>query len=137
MRVNSASRRLLQAAIIVFGLVPVGAGLAGIIRGASLAGPGPFAVSLNSDFSYMSGLLLAIGIGFYSTVPRIEAHTARFRLLTALVAVGGLGRLYSMIMLGVPDGAMLFGQIMELVVTPLLCVWQGLVAFRVPVISEN
>lgn len=114
--------------IIILGLVPVGAGLAGIIRGASLAGPGPFPASLNSDFSYLSGLLLAIGIGFYSTVPRIEAKTNRFRLLTALVVAGGLGRLYSMITTGIPDSGMVFGQIMELVVTPLLCLWQGLIA---------
>jgi hypothetical protein len=122
------SRRLLQIAVLGFGLVPVGAGLDGIIRGAALAGPGPFSASLNSDFSYLSGLLLAIGIGFYSTVPRIELRTGRFRLLTGLVIIGGLGRLYSMITVGVPDGAMVFGQIMELIVTPLLCVWQGIIA---------
>lgn len=124
------SRRLLQIAIIVFGLVPVGAGLDGIVRGPGFAGAGSFSISLDSHFSYLSGLLLAIGIGFYSTVPRIEAHTARFRLLTALVAAGGLARLYSMITIGVPDRAMMFGQIMELIVTPLLCLWQGLVAAR-------
>ncbi len=44
---------------------------------------------LDSHFRYLSGLLLAIGIGFASTVPRIEAQGGRFWLLTGIVMVGG------------------------------------------------
>ena len=121
------SRRLLQAVVAVGGLVPVGAGLAGV-----LFGPGAFgtAVSAGADsqFRYLSGLLLAIGFGFWSTIPSIERQTMRFRLLTALVVCGGLCRLLGLFLAGPVPPGMLFGLVMELGVTPALCWWQGRIA---------
>jgi hypothetical protein len=70
------------------------------------------------------------GSAFWSTIPAIEAKTVRFRLLTAIVFLGGLGRLYALFAVGVPDRAMLFGLTMELIVTPLLALWQTAVARR-------
>jgi Domain of unknown function (DUF4345) len=46
------------------------------------------------------------------------------------VFLGGLGRLYALFAVGVPDRAMLFGLTMELIVTPLLALWQTAVARR-------
>jgi hypothetical protein len=37
-----------------------------------------FEISSDSHLRYLSGLLLGIGLCFWSTVPRIEAKTARF-----------------------------------------------------------
>ncbi len=85
-------------------------------------------VSIDSHFRYLSGLLLGIGLGFWSTIPAIEAKTARFRLLTTIVFLAGLGRLYSLFAVGAPDRAMLFGLAMEVIVTPLLALWQTAVA---------
>ena len=47
---------------------------------------------------YLSGLLLAIGLAFWASIPAIEKHTARVRRLTALVVVGGLCRLLGVIL---------------------------------------
>ena len=126
------ARRLLQIVVIVLGLVPILAGASGAVFGTAMAGlPVPDApVGLDSHLRYLSGLLLAIGLGFWSTVPRIERHAARFRLLTAIVVFGGLGRLVGVIVAGVPPPPMLFGLAMELVVTPLLCWWQYRIAER-------
>ncbi len=111
------------------GIVPVGAGLAGMIAGVGMAGGHPAAnLAIDSHIRYLSGLLLAIGLGFWSTIPDIRRRTARFRLLTALVVTGGLGRLYGIAVEGLPPEPMLFGLAMELGVTPLLCWWQGRVA---------
>ena len=111
------------------GLVPVAAGLAGIVTGAAMLGGHPAAnLTLDSHLRYLSGLLLGVGLGFWSTIPRIEQQTARFRLLTAIVVIGGLGRLYGIVAEGLPPAPMLFGLVMELGVTPLLCWWQGRVA---------
>jgi hypothetical protein len=85
-------------------------------------------VSLDSHYRYLSGLLLGIGLGFWTAIPNIEHEGHHFRLLAAIVVVGGLGRLWSLHAVGVPDGSMLFGLIMELAVTPLLAVWQYQVA---------
>jgi hypothetical protein len=121
--------RALRIVVAVAGIVPVAAGLAGIIRGAAMLGASPDAnLTLDSHLRYLSGLLLAIGLGFWSTIPRIEMQTPRVRLLTALVVVGGFGRLYGILVEGLPPAPMLFGLVMELGVTPLLCWWQGRVA---------
>jgi hypothetical protein len=119
----------LRLVVAIAGIVPVAAGLDGMLRGAAMLGGMPAAdLSLDSQLRYLSGLLLAIGLGFWSTIPRIEQRTARVRLLTALVVLGGLGRLYGIVVEGLPPAPMLFGLAMELVVTPLLCWWQGRVA---------
>ncbi len=128
--VPATSRRLLQAAVAVGGLVPVAAGLAGVLLGPSFMADGGYAVSADSHVRYLSGLLAAIGVAFWATIPAIERHAARFRLLTALVVAGGIGRLISLLTVGVPSPSMLFGLVMELGVTPALCLWQGAVAAR-------
>lgn len=128
--------RALQACVALGGCVPVSAGLAGVLLGPRLAGDGFAPVPLESHFRYLSGLLLAIGIGFWSTIPAITRRSARFRLLTALVVVGGLGRLVSLLAVGTPDAPMLFGLAMELVVTPALALWQARVA-REPIGSTR
>jgi hypothetical protein len=118
-RSPSGELRLLQSVVAVLALVPVLAGAAGV-----LSGLGRFDQHLtpllngDSHVRYLSGLLLAIGLGYWSTVPRIEAQGDRFRLLTALVLVGGLARLYAVARHGVPGTGMLAALVMELVVTP-------------------
>ena len=46
------------------------------------------------------------------------------RILTFLVVVGGLARLISLARVGPPGGAMQWALVMELGVTPALCLWQ-------------
>jgi hypothetical protein len=117
--------KLLQVAVVVLALVPVGAGLAGTVFGIGVFGP---AVSLGHDadsiIRYLSGLLLAIGLAFWATVPSIEAQGVRFRLLTLLVFAGGLARLAGVLLIGLASPAMLFGLVMELFITPCLAFWR-------------
>lgn len=103
--------------------MPVGAGLAGVVLGAGITG-NHAATDLDSHIRYLSGLLLAIGLGFWSTIPRITEQRDRFLLLTCLVVAGGLGRLYGVLTHAVPAAPMLAGLAMELGVTPALCLWQ-------------
>ncbi len=125
---QARQRRLLQVAVGLACVVPLLAGGAGVIWGAAAFGDPHAPAAADSHVRYLSGLLLGIGLVFASSVPRIERHTGRFRLLTSLVVIGGLARLYAALAIGSPGGAMLFGLAMELVVTPLLCVWQTVVA---------
>jgi len=117
--------KLLQATVAVLALVPIGAGLAGAVFGIGAFGP---AVSLGPDADslgrYLSGLLLAIGLAFWGTVPSIEAQGVRFRLLTLLVFTGGLARLTGVFLIGLASPAMLFALVMELFVTPCLAFWR-------------
>ena len=95
------------------------------------------AVSADSHHRYLSGLLLAIGIAFLSTVPRIEQRGGRFRLLAALVVTGGLVRLQSLLADGRPTGQIVFSLGMELGVVPLLTLWQLRVAWREPPLARG
>ena len=61
-------------------------------------------------------------------MPCIELHTGRFRLLTLLVVIGGLGRLIGFALTGLPSFFMIGGLFVELVVTPVLCLWQTRIA---------
>ena len=128
-------RRLLQLAIAVGGFVPVGAGLAGALLGSAMTGQGAHNIDLDSHVRYLSGLLLGIGLAFWEAIPQIERYGRRVRLLTAIVALGGLMRLIGILTFAVPRAPMLFGLAMELVVTPLLCLWQRRIARRFDVID--
>ena len=119
-------KRALQIAVAASGIVPVSAGLAGIILGPSMGGAINPAADLDSHFRYLSGLLLGIGLAFWSTIPGIERKGAFFQLLTAIVFIGGLARLYGIAAEGLPGYPMIFGLAMEPAVTPMLCLWQGL-----------
>jgi hypothetical protein len=120
-------KRWLQAAVAVAGLVPVGAGLSGVLNGAGMT-HGVVDVSTDSHFRYLSGLLLGLGLLFWSCIPRIEQRTALVRAMTLMVVIGGLARAYGVYRLGLPGSAMRFALVMELLVTPALCLWQSRVA---------
>lgn len=127
-------RRLLQIAAAVACLVPLGAGSAGVVRGAAFVFRGAVTPDLDSHFRYLSGIFLGVGVAFASCVPAIEQRGARFRLLGAFVVAGGLARLLSLATLGAPSAGHRFGLAMELGVVPLLLLWQARVAsaYRTP-----
>ncbi len=126
---NDIETRALRITVAIASLVPISAGGAGV-----LFGPSAFAsatigsIDLDSHFRYLSGLLLAIGVAYASSIPRIEFHTARFSLLTCIVVTGGLGRLFAILAVGPPSRAMLAALAMELIVTPGIAIWQRRVA---------
>jgi hypothetical protein len=122
-------RKLLQQSVAIVATVPVAAGLYGVLFGQALTGDA-VSISAESHFRFLSGLLLGIGLCFWSTLPAIEAKTNRFRLLTLLVVIGGLGRLVGLGLTGLPSLFMIGGLILELIVTPVLCLWQTRVANR-------
>ncbi len=123
----ATEKRLLQIAVTIGGFVPVGAGLGGALCGAKFLDVA-ITVSNDSHVRYLSGLLLGIGIAFWISIPRIERYAERFRLLGAIVFLGGCMRLLAFLDAGTPGPAMYFALTMELLVTPALCLWQQRVA---------
>lgn len=116
--------------MILAAAVPVAAGIAGVVFGPGAVELPGFTASQDSHARYLSGVLLGVGLAFWSTVPNIERRRARFRLLAAIVVLGGLARLFSLVVAGTPSAAMLGGLAIELVATPLLALWQARVAAR-------
>ncbi len=126
---HDVERRALQSAVAIAALLPVTAGWLGILGGPqylSLYGPD----HALSHAGYLSGLLLGIGLAFWSAIPDIEKEGRLFGLLCAIVVCGGLARAFVAMRLGVLNPPILGPLLMELGVTPLLWVWQRRIAQR-------
>jgi hypothetical protein len=128
---RNLEKRALQIMVAVGSLVPIVAGAAGVWLGPRLV-DNHIEVSegLESHFRYLSGLLLGIGLAYAASVPRIEKRERRFLLLTGIVVIGGLARLYSVVTYGPPTWSIAGALTMELLVTPGLWLWQRRIAKR-------
>lgn len=118
---HSYERAALRLCVALAASLPIVAGAWDVTQG--LAG----AWAANHD-RYLAGLLLAIGLGFWSCVSGIERKGERFRLLTTLVLIGGTCRLLGVALGDEPTGRVAAALAMELIVTPLLCLWQMRIA---------
>lgn len=118
-------KALLQSFAGLAALVRVFAGLDGgrLLGGVGIGG-------LDSRFRYLSGLLLGIGVAFMWTVSHIELRGQPSRLLRAVVVTRGVGQLVGAVLTGTIVLPMLLALVMELAVTPALCLWQHHVALR-------
>ncbi|WP_438751463.1 DUF4345 domain-containing protein [Pararhizobium sp. O133] len=121
-------RRMLQVTIAVLALLPVFAGLCGVVTGAGFLGVKAGPTDLDSHVRFLSGLFLAFGVGWYTCIPAIEKKTERIRLLAILTFCGGLARLSSLVIAGVPSIGHLLGLGMELLVVPCIVLWHGRVS---------
>jgi len=120
-------RRRLQNAVALAALVPAVAGFYGVLFGPQITGE-HLGISGDSHYRFLSGLNFGIGLLFWSTIPGIEVRGPRFRLLALLVFIGGLSRTLGMLLTGVPSLYMVGALVFELLILPLLCLWQWRVA---------
>ena len=101
------------------------AGALGVLRPELLfAGP----LQAVPHAAYLNGLLLGLGLSFWSLVPAIERQNRAFSLLTGLVLLGGLARALTAARLGAWGLSVTLPLIMELGITPALWLWQRRVA---------
>jgi len=117
-----SEKRLLQIAVAAAGLAPLTAGALGILAPGLLGLYGGRAGL--SHAAYLSGLLMGIGLAYWSLIPDIEKRGGAFTLLTALVQAGGLARLYAAFRLQAWSLDIALPLLMELGVTPMLWLWQ-------------
>jgi hypothetical protein len=120
-------RMLLQIAVAVAGLSGVALGLTGVVFGtldADLSGD----VVLDSYVRFLKGMLLAIGLIYWSCVPKIDRCGDRISLVTFILVFGTLSRLMSVIGHGVPTVGIMSNLIAGLIFVPLLWLWQRHVA---------
>jgi hypothetical protein len=115
--------RLLPFAVAAGAVVPLAAGLAGVVQGLGFVGAGPGPAEAESHFRYLSGLLLGLGCGFAWCALALPRRGQVFTVLCGVVVLGGLGRLLGLALGPPPPWPHLFGMGMELVVTPALWLW--------------
>lgn len=121
-------KRTFQTVVAGISAVPLLAALAGIFIGPRFLGITQPTADLVSHLSYLSGLLLAIWIGFVSCLPDIEHKGSRFRFLTLMVVLGGLARLYALVSFGLPTVGHFLAIGLEVVGVPVLALWQMRIA---------
>src|SRR5471030_1271487 len=120
-------RKLLQIAFALAGLTLVGFGAAGVFFGANfmdLTGN----VVMDSYVRFLKGMLLAIGLIYWSSIPDMERHGERISVVTFILVLDAVPRLMAVIGHGVPTIGILIGLGGELIVAPLLWLWQRHVA---------
>jgi hypothetical protein len=120
-------RKLLQIAFALAGLVLVGFGFAGVFFGANFLDLSGNMV-MDSYIRFLKGMLLAIGLVYWSSIPDIERHGERIALVTFILVLGAVPRLMAVIGHGVPTIGIVVSLAGELVVAPLLWLWQRHVA---------
>lgn len=125
------SKRALQIATAVLGAVPV---LTGIVTLFGLSDPIyasaglPANALLDSNLRFFGGIWLGLGLAIYWLIPDIEKQTALFRILWGMIFLGGVGRLLSMVFLGLPPVPFIAFTVLEIVGAPLFIAWQAKLA---------
>ena len=120
-------RKALQAICAVMGVIAIGRfAVPGLIWGAEWVGAegaGPLA---DSEVRFFAAILLAVGVLFFWIVPRVEQHVTLLRILLAGMFLGGLARLLSMSLHGMPPRPAIVALVIELAVPPvaLLLQWR-------------
>jgi predicted membrane channel-forming protein YqfA (hemolysin III family) len=122
------NKRPLQIAMCILGAIPV---VTGILAMLGLSDPIyssagiPANALLDSNLRFFGGLWLVLGLAVYWLVPRIETETALFRTLWFMIFAGGVGRLISMLFLGLPPLPFVGFTVLEIVGAPAFVVWQS------------
>jgi hypothetical protein len=120
-------RRLLQIAFALAGLLLIVFGLAGVFFGANFADLSG-SVEMDSYFRFLKGMLLGIGLIYWSSIPDIARHSERISVVTFILVLGAVPRLIAVIGHGVPTIGILIGLAGELIFAPLLWLWHQHVA---------
>lgn len=124
-------KTLLQIALAVGGAFSLFVATISVTQGtAAISADGPANLGLDSHFRYLSGIFLGVLIAMYSCIPDIERKGTRLRLVGGLIVCGGLARLIGVFAMGLPGWGHRYGLVMELIVTPLILLWQARVARR-------
>jgi hypothetical protein len=121
------SLRRLQIATALLGAVPVLTGLIGML---GLSDPLyatlnlPRDATLDSNMRFFGGVWLGLGLSVWWLVPRIASETALFRAVWLMIFLGGVGRLVSLLVIGLPMLPFVGFTVLEIVGAPLFVWWQ-------------
>ncbi|NOT03880.1 MAG: DUF4345 domain-containing protein [Anaerolineales bacterium] len=120
------SRKLLQISLIILGLVPT---ITGALTMMGINDPLfadlhlPHSALLDSDLRFLGGVWLGLGITVLATVSYLEKYFAVYRILWGMIFLGGIGRLISMFVIGLPPVPFIGFTVLEIVGAPIFLYW--------------
>ena len=120
-------RKFLQISVAIAGLIGVGFGLAGVVFGIAFTDMFDDG-TVDSSVRFYKGMLLAIGVIYWSCIPQIEQRGERMSLVTFILVCGAASRLMAVIGHGVANLGVLLSLTAGLILVPLLWLWQRHVA---------
>jgi hypothetical protein len=129
------SRRRLQVATAMLALVPTLTGLLGMsgLSDPVYASLGlPHDATLDSQLRFYNGVWLGLGLAAFWLLPRIERETTLFRFLWLMIFIGGIGRLLSLVLTGMPFPPLIGFTMLEIIGAPLFVLWQRQIADATP-----
>ena len=128
------SRRILQVILTIVGLILIVTGFLGAIYGIT---DDFYGISINSNIQghiildsnlrFYGGLSIGLGLIIFWMIPSIEKQKTIFRLISLMILIGGIGRVISMITIGIPSIPFIIFTVLELLF-PLLIFWQNRIA---------
>jgi hypothetical protein len=122
-------KRGLQVTITIFSLLPLLVGVIGIVLGTARWLPTEMITAdFDSHYRYIAGYYVSLGLLGLWVAPRIEQHTGLLRIICASILLGGLGRLVSMVQVGLPGPMAIVFTMFELCFPLLLLLWQAKVS---------
>lgn len=125
------SRKLLQAFLIVLGLIPT---ITGVLTMMGIYDPLfadlalPPSALLDSELRFFGGLWLGLGLTVLSTVKNLEKHFELYRVLWAMIFLGGVGRLLSAFLIGLPPIPFIAFTVLEIIGAPIFIYWHSTIA---------
>jgi hypothetical protein len=130
------SKKALQTVLGILGLIPILTGGLDLTLGASALNIAGASVSpevlsnavLDSQIRFLGAIWFSMGIVLYWILPSIEKQTTLFRLLMGGIFLGGIGRLTSVFLVGIPPSHLIAATVLELIGMPLLVLWQSLIS---------
>ena len=129
-------KRNLQIATAIFAAVPVATGALALFHGARspLYSLPSNVVSplLDSNYRFLGGEWLGVGLVAYWLIPRIERQTILFRAIWCTIFLGGIGRVISLVTFGPPPPLYAAFIIVEIFGAPVFIYWQHRVATSPP-----
>lgn len=139
------NRKILQLVLAVLGLIPLLTGGLSLLLGAHafnvIGGSIPSTainnVVLDSEARFLGAIWFSIGVLLYWILPSIHQQTTLFRLLTGGIFLGGLGRLASAFLVGIPPVQFIAAIVLELIGMPLLIMWQSLISTSSSLIERS
>jgi hypothetical protein len=88
----------------------------------------PVLPTLDSNLRFLGGLGVGLGVALLWITPEIEKHGTVFRVLWLCALAGGIGRVISAVIVGLPPAPILAFTAIEVPGVPVLIYWQARVA---------